>query len=434
MHKTGFVRRILIVAALFLAFGPKAVSQDTDALGTYTPYSLFGIGDIQRQGTAFNMGMGGIGTGVRDNRVINYLNPASITERDTLSFMLDFGLVMKNFYNTDKNVESAYNTANMQNVIFTAPIYKKSALIVGVTPYSSIGYKFQSKEQDKELIAKYGDISYEKYGTGSINQLFAGAAVNLSKNVAVGAEMIYYFGALNRYSNVSFDSDASVRNINTGWDYDVRALSGRIGVQYFGNIAKNTILTVGATYRLKSQLDGDHTSYALAVSSSTMDTVKLVTSPGYKVDIPSEISLGFSIKKQDKWMVGFDYTRQDWKGSFFGETPGVDFKPSVASSFRVGFEYIPNRYDIRYYLKRATYRFGAYYDKSYVNIAGNQVNAAGITLGMSMPIFRWYNALTWSVDLGQRGSLENGMVRERYVQVNLNFNLHDMWFIKKRYQ
>ena len=66
--------------------------------------------------------------------------------------------------------------------------------------------------------------------------------------------------------------------------------------------------------------------------------------------------------------------------------------------------------------------------------ARRQVNAAGFTLGMSMPIFRWYNALTWSVDLGQRGSLKDDMVKENYVQVNINFNLHDMWFIKKRYQ
>jgi hypothetical protein len=84
-------------------------------------------------------------------------------------------------------------------------------------------------------------------------------------------------------------------------------------------------------------------------------------------------------------------------------------------------------------MKRVTYRLGAYYDQTYIKINGNQVNAAGITFGMSLPIFRWYNAVTWSVDLGQRGSLDNGMVRERYAQFNLNFNLHDMWFIKKKY-
>lgn len=434
MYNKRIETRFLIIAFLVFASVFVAKAQTTDALGTYTPYSLFGIGDMEKQGTAFNKGMGGIGVGVRDNRFINYSNPASITERDTLSFMLDFGLNQKNFYNTDGDVESAYNTANMQNIIFTAPLYKKSALMVGITPYSSVGYKFQSVETDPNLVSKYGNIVYQKYGTGSISQLFAGAAMNLSKNFSVGAEFIYYFGALNRYSNVLFPSDASVRDINTGWDYDISAISARVGAQYFANIAKNTVLTIGATYRFESNMDGDFTRYACTTSSSQIDTVTISTTPGYEVQIPTEFSAGFSIKKRDKWMFGFDYVRQDWSKSFFGETPGVDFKPSVSSSMRAGFEYIPNRYDIRYYMKRVTYRIGAYYDKTYVNINGNQVNAAGITLGMSMPIFRWYNAVTWSVDLGQRGSLENDMVRERYIQFNLNFNLHDMWFIKKRYQ
>lgn len=409
-------------------------AQTTDALGTYTPYSLFGIGDLEKQGTAFNKGMGGIGTGVRDNRFINYSNPASITERDTLSFMLDFGLNQKNFYNTDGDSESAYNTANMQNIVFTAPLYKKSALIVGITPYSSVGYKFQNVETDPHLVSKYGNIEYQKYGTGSINQFFVGAAMNITRHFSVGAEFIYYFGALNRYSNVLFSSDASTRDINTGWDYDINAISGRIGAQFFTDIAKNTTLTVGATYRLESNMDGDFTRYACTTSSSQIDTVTLTTTPGYKVQIPTEFSAGFSIRKKDKWLVGFDYLRQDWADSFFGETPGVDFKPSVSSSFKVGFEYIPNRYDIRYYMKRVTYRLGAYYDQTYINLNGKQVNAAGVTFGMSLPIFRWYNAITWSVDFGQRGSLENDMVRERYLQFNVNFNLHDLWFIKKKYQ
>ncbi len=434
MYNRRLEIKFLIAAILVIASVSVSKAQTTDALGTYTPYSLFGIGDIEKQGTAFNRGMGGIGVGVRDNRFINYANPASITERDTLSFMLDFGLNQKNFYNTDGDVESGYNTANMQNIIFTAPLYKKSALIVGVTPYSSVGYKFRSVETDKELVSKYGNIEYQKYGTGNINQLFVGAAMNITKNFSLGAEFIYYFGALNRYSNVLFSSDASTRDINTGWDYDINAVSGRIGAQYFGNIAENTVLTIGATYRMESNLSGDYTRYACTTSSSQIDTVSFSSTPDYKVQIPTEFSAGFSIKKRDKWLVGFDYVRQDWQDSFFGETPGVDFKPSAASSFRAGFEYIPNRYDIRYYLKRVTYRIGAYYDQTYVNLNGRQVNAAGFTLGMSMPIFRWYNALTWSVDLGQRGSLKDDMVKENYVQVNINFNLHDMWFIKKRYQ
>lgn len=419
---------------LCMVFGYESNAQTTDALGTYTPYSLFGLGELEKSGTSVNKGMGGIGIGVRDNRVINYVNPASITARDTLSFMLDFGLSQKNYYNTNGDANGAYNTASMHNLVFTAPIYKKSALIVGITPFSNIGYKFRDKETDTKLISKYGDITYEKYGTGSISQLFFGGAVNLAPYISVGAEAIYYFGALNRYSNVLFGTDFSIRDIVTGWDYDMRAMGGKVGVQYFNDVAPNTELTVGATYRFATDLDGNSSRIAsVQMNGTPVDTVMMETYENYKVEIPSEIAFGFSLRKKDKWMIGFDYTRQDWKGTIFGETPGVDFNPATASSFKVGFEFIPNRYDIRYYLKRATYRLGAYYDESYISIGGNQVNAAGVTFGMSLPIFRWNNSLSWSVDVGQRGSVKNGMIRERYVQFNINMNMHDMWFIKRKY-
>ena len=434
MYRINFIARVSIVAMLCMVFGVKSGAQTTDGLGTYTPYSLFGLGDIEKMGTAVNKGMGGIGVGVRDNRIINYVNPASITERDTLSFMLDFGLSQKNFYNTNGSADGAYNTAGMHNLVFTAPVYKKSALIVGITPFSNIGYKFREKETDTKLISKYGDITYEKYGTGSISQLFFGGALNLAPYLSVGAEAIYYFGALNRNSNVLFGTDYSIRDITTGWDYDMRAMGGRVGMQYFNEVAANTTLTVGATYRFATELDGNYSRIAsVQMNGVAVDTVMMESYDNYKVEIPSEIAFGFSLRKKDKWLIGFDYVRQDWKGSFYGETPGVDFTPETASSFKLGIEYIPNRYDIRYYMKRATYRLGAYYDKSYIKIAGNQVNAAGVTFGMSLPIFRWNNSLSWSVDFGQRGSLDNGMVRERYVQFNINMNLHDMWFIKRKY-
>ena len=412
--------------------GISASAQNTDALGTYTPYSLFGVGELEKQGTSFNKAMGGLGVGVRDNRYINYLNPAAITARDTLSFMFDFGLSQKNFYNTDGKVESAFNTANMQNVVFTAPIYNKSALVVGITPYSNIGYKFRENETDSEIITKYGDIAYEKYGEGSINQLFVGAATNIGDHFSVGAEMLYYFGNLTRNSNVNFVTDLSIRDIKTGWDYRVNALSAKAGVQYFNTVADKLDLTVGATYRFASNLKGDYIRFATAVGgSSTTDTIKMESVPGYKVEVPGEFSFGFSLRKQDKWMIGLDYIMQDWSGSDFGDDS--NFKSCASNSFRLGIEYIPNRYDIRYYLKRVTYRAGAYYDQTYFNIGGNQVVAYGFTFGMSMPIFRWYNAISWSVDMGQRGSLDLNQVRERYVQLNVNLNLHDLWFIKRKY-
>ncbi len=75
---------LYLILTLFVC--SKMVAQTTDALSTYTPYSLFGVGDVSRPGTAFNKSMGSIGIGVKDMRYINYLNPASIVERDSFVY------------------------------------------------------------------------------------------------------------------------------------------------------------------------------------------------------------------------------------------------------------------------------------------------------------------------------------------------------------
>lgn len=439
MQKRDNIKIAALLLFVFLGLNLTLKAQETDALGTYTPYSLFGIGEIVKPGTAINKGMGGIGTGVRDNRYINYLNPASITERDTLSFMLDFGLNQKNFYNSDGNVKSAYNTFNMHNIVLTSPIYKKSALILGISPYSNIGYKFESVEEDPYLVSKYGDIKYQKYGTGSINKFFVGAAVNMFKHFSLGAEYIYYFGALDRYSNILFGTDGSMRDIETGWDYALGASSARIGLQYFGylNKEKGVDLTIGATYSLPANLKGDYTRFAYAKDSEGMivDTVVNLAIDNYEMKVPEELSVGFSVRKRDKWMFGADYLRQDWSGSEFMNTiHNFDCEATTASYFKAGFEFTPNKYDIRYYMKRVTYRFGAYYEESYLKMAGKQINAAGLTFGMSLPIYRLYNAVNISVDFGQRGSTKHHLVRERYLEFTVNISLHDIWFVKHRYQ
>lgn len=424
----------VLVLLCSASFGLK--SQTTDALGAYTPYSLFGLGEMERLGTAYNASMGGIGIGVRDNRVINYINPAAITARDTLAFMMDFGVTQKNIYNSDSRTRSAYNVFNMQNIAITVPIYKQSAFIIGITPFSNVGYKFLGTEYDNHIEATMGDVKYQKYGTGSINQLFMGAALTFLKRFSFGAQALYYFGALDKMSNALFSTASEYNDIYTGWEYRVSCFSGKFGLQYTQPIAKNqSILTVGITYRMGNDLKGDIYRYAYSASTLAIDTVFYQRQDNLGIKIASEMGIGFSYRQKDKWTIGFDYARQNWKNSTFAEYPGLfNFDPAVAQSFKAGFEIVPNRYDARYYMKKVAYRVGAYYDKSYISLNGHQINSFGITFGASFPVYKWYNAITFAVDLGQRGSLKNDLVRERYVNFMLNINLHDIWFMKYRYE
>ncbi|MBQ5783577.1 MAG: hypothetical protein IIW11_01150 [Bacteroidales bacterium] len=48
MFRKFFIAKVSMVAMLCMVIGIRSNAQTTDALGTYTPYSLFGLGDIEK--------------------------------------------------------------------------------------------------------------------------------------------------------------------------------------------------------------------------------------------------------------------------------------------------------------------------------------------------------------------------------------------------
>ena len=89
----GKIKVIAAIAALLLAL--PAGAQD-ESYNTYSPYSVFGVGDLFHRGTSSSKSMGGVGIASRDKRFVNLMNPASVTEREDKSFMADFVLYAGN--------------------------------------------------------------------------------------------------------------------------------------------------------------------------------------------------------------------------------------------------------------------------------------------------------------------------------------------------
>jgi hypothetical protein len=433
------IERIFLIA-VFLVIGVCVHAQD-GTYGAYSPYSIYGIGDLSKEGTAYNKSMGGVGIANRNNRFINIQNPAAVTARDTLSFMADFGLVQSNTLYRQGDVRSAHNTFNIYDFVMTFPIYRSSAFKVGITPYSDMGYDFSSIETDPEIIGNTGNIRYDSNGSGSVYQAFFGAGVTFWKRLSLGADMIYYFGNLDKITNMDY-SDASYRSLNSGSELTVRGLTGKFGLQYEQKLGGNVSMVIGATYKLGTNMKGYSTNYRYANQSSVTDTLKYNVDTLAKTGVrfADEIGVGIAVKGGDKWSAEFDYARSDWRGSGLDKAAGFAvngqsvFTSAVSQSFRAGFEFVPNRNDIRYYMKTCSYRVGVYYDQAYYKMDGNNVNSMGITLGLTLPVFRLYNGISLGVDLGQRASTRNNMIRERYATFNIGFNIHDIWFRKVQYQ
>lgn len=431
----------LLAAAVLLAASGLSLSAQT--FGSYTPYSIFGVGDLASPGTAYNKTMGGVGIASRSHRFLNPLNPAAVTARDSLAFMADYSIFQDNKMFRQGDLRSASNTANIGDIMLSFPIWRSSAMMVGVMPLSSTGYGYSYSVTDPSIIGRTGNISYAAAGQGSIYQLFAAAGVTFRRRLSLGAEFIYYFGKTEKTYIETF-SDASYNGASNGHILQIQAPAGKLGIQYEQPLGTKASLTLGATYKTAAKLGGYTESYRYSTGTAASDTLYYRKGTPDGVSLASEKGIGLSFSYADKLMVEFDYTRSDWRGTgldkaeaFTGNiTAGAGhsvFTTTLSESYRLGVEYVPNRSDIRYYWRKIAYRAGAYWKNEYYLLDGAPVNAAGITLGATLPVFRWYNGITFGIDFGQRGSLKGDMIRERYINFSVGFNLFDIWFQKFSY-
>ena len=445
MLKKTAIRMVIVVAALLVTLPAHELRAQTILSDvSFSPYSLYGLGDPVRQGTSYSLSMGGIAIGDRNVRYINFLNPAALPAREAKSFMMDFGIENRNtLYQGNAAtslsptatgvLKSASNTTTIHHIVASFPIESHSAFKVGIMPYSSVSYKFRAEETSDELLSEMGDIQYYKTGTGGLYQAFVGAGVTLWDRVSLGADFNYYFGQIDRSSSAYFTTSSSYRTIVTGTRYNVSCFGGKFGLQYTQPVGNASAVIVGATYALPMLMRGTQTRYAQGVTTSATDTIVNDRTRMTDYSVPGEIGAGITYHYSDRLTVGFDYLRQDWRGRTFEGTPGVDFEARTAQSFRAGLEITPNRYDIRYFMRRLSYRVGAYHELSYISLNGHQVATTGFTVGVGVPVFRYYNSINVGLDIGQRGTLNDNLVRERYFLVTVSFNLHDIWFIKPMY-
>ena len=441
MLKRIFNSAVLLTALMLAGFD--SFAQSGEYL-SYTPYSIFGIGDLSLPGSAYNRSMGGVGIASRNVRYLNSLNPAAVTARDTLSFMLDFTVTNSNTIYAQGDMKSAKNISNIGSMTLSFPIWRNLAMMAGITPYSSGGYGYSAKETDPAVIARTGNITYYDYGQGSLYKVFAAAGYSFWKKLSVGAEADYIFGNYGKYFTETF-SNSGYNTAQDSYTLRLNAFTGKFGAQYEQNLGTKAKLGLGATYALGTSLNGtvayNHQSVG---SAETVDVTAVTDTLGSgAVKLASEIGLGVSLTIEDRFRAEIDCIMADWTGTgvdkvdgFANANSALPFSATTRRGIRAGVEYTPDRYNVRYYTRRISYRAGAYYNNEYYKVAGNEINNFGITLGATLPVRESYlhNGISVSLDLGQRGTANGGLVRERYIKIGVGLNLHDIWFRKYRYE
>ena len=427
----GMRNRLLALAVVLFSAGSLWAQTEGTYVG-FSPYSVFGVGNLHQAGSTWNRGMGGVGIAARNNRFVNVLNPASVTARDTLSFMADVSLGgrLSLFKEGDKQ---AYNAVFVpENLAISFPMWRNTAFMVGIRPVSDVGYSISYRELDPRAVQR----QFTSMGNGGTYNVFAAAAITLWDRLSVGLQGNYVFGNINKKSSLT-SSDESYLPMTQGDSLQINNLSAKIGLQYQQPLAPGSYLTVGATYQISTGMWGHSIHYRSLGSYDRKRSAAELKGKGLKMG--DELGVGVNYRFEDKFMVEVDYTRSNWNNSHLDQVSGfsnvgdVVFAPGVGQSVRIGGEFTPNRNDIRYFLRRCTYRAGAYFEQSYYTVDGAHVNSVGITLGMTLPVFRWYNGLSVGLEAGRRG-LATSQVKENYFGFSLGFNIFDIWFQKRAYQ
>jgi hypothetical protein len=416
--------------------GPRANQENS-------PYSRYGIGDLSRSNNALIRGFGGAATAYIDPFSVNSFNPASYSFIKSTS--LDFALEgrRRSVFLGDKNVSSGTATLSYLNI--GIPLGKYAGMNIGFKPLSKMYYN----ANDTMNLNGIGRAISNYSGSGGMQYAYLGAAGQY-KGFSIGFNAGYAFGSFEYNSSLqTLGMDSSGAAVNalrsaqfTHTDY-VGGLYWKGGLIYHAVFKKDHFFNAGAAVTLSQQLNVKRNTFNLAYDfigtgpdqERIVDTLQNTVDERGRLQMPAEYAFGLAYGRLFHWNIAADMVYND-----FSNFEKMNDRTGVAENawqVSLGGEVTPNPdATMKKYFSIVTYRLGFYYGKDYLNVNNTDINYVGGTIGASFPLKRNYNnfgRIHTALDIGQRGTIANGLARELIVKFTFGVSLNDIWFIKRKF-
>lgn len=405
----------IILAGLFVAAGTAVAL----AQSSTSPYSRLGFGILNDNTTGTQRSMGGVGYAMQSGRQINVMNPASYSQVDSLTFLWDIGIDLTNNWLKEGDKSGYSLGGGLDYITAEFRLAKHLGAALGLVPFSSVGYSFGGN------ITSGKD---SKAGSGGLNELFVGLGYEPFKGLSIGANFSYLFGTTTHTTSLAYLTTSQFTRSLEVRDWNVRA-----GLQYGFNISRKSRVVLGVTYQPKKTMHGTAMGTMSDVSQDTkVDTVANISLKG-NYELPTTIGAGISYTYDNRLNFEVDYTYQQWSKAKY--TPinyfeNPDTKWNDRWKVAAGVSYMPNPRGS--YLKRMTYRLGAFYNNDYTNVSGNDVRDYGVTLGFSFPALNSKTLVNLGVEWKHRYTAPTNLLKEDYLNITLSVNFNEMWFWKNK--
>lgn len=458
MYRKTTYRLLCVILAALSVLGVERAYAQNGAFTAYSPYTMFGIGELQTIGTAQSRSMGGVGVAWRSTQMPSMANPAGYSATPRKSFLFSVGAEGNFLQNTQKSysgdqyvglAKNGKNSVNIHEIAIQFPVAKKLGIGLSLMPYSSVGYKMSFLDMRDEIAGNIGTASYNYFGEGDVTEVKLGVGWEPIKNLSFGIAAKYYWGKITHNFTSAVENNivgnGTYHSVVGNDEYAISNFKFQVGVQWNVISSDKRVMTIGATYDYGGSLSPKVTKSLLL--NNTYQTEVATENSVSQMRLPHSVKVG-TMYQDSKFMAAVEYEFQAWgsgNNGHFEELASnrISVKYVDTHIAKVGFSYTPNRFDVRNYLKRISYRVGFRYGNYYQAYNGHNVPEIAVTAGLGFPLkFMGNSSIDVSLEYGRRGSHalmcdapKVGMIRQDYFKVGLGFVLFgdDYWFVRQKY-
>ncbi|HUX84245.1 MAG TPA: hypothetical protein VMV20_03365 [Chitinophagaceae bacterium] len=387
-----------------------------------SPFSQFGIGDIDYRDYGRTDGIGSTGIALTSPKYMNNLNPASYSSIETKAFLFEMSLREKTLsYRDQSNPSHSGSDLNFEKVAFgfrVAPFWTTG---LGIKPFSTVDYQVATL---KNVSGSNDQFRSTATGNGGVTNLYWTNAFNIGKHLAIGISSSYLFGSINQ--NEALLGTSTQDSLTVQQTSFLRGAYFQGGLLYLGRLGSHYKLGLGVVYNAKTPLRIDNNTY---VEGGGGDTLKGFTNLVGFFELPQYYGAGISLTHNDRFTLAADYKYYRWS-DLNVVTPFYSLVN--ASRFSLGGEYSyfqPNSGD---YFEKYFLQAGLFYENSYLQVNGQQLQSYGLTLGTGLP--NKSNSIYFNIgmEVGRRGTISNGLIQENYFMLKLNIVVRTPWFIRSK--
>lgn len=417
---------LTLVAAAYFA--------EAQSIGN-SPYAAYGVGDVKYDNTVENVSMGGVSTAYISDFTssFNFKNPAA-NENFMLTSIKVEGTNENNYFKSNyNNVKSTKHSTYLSNLSIAFPLSEKVKFGLGYQPYSSKRYNLVISEKISDDVTKVNNF----HGEGTVSTVQGAISYQINPALALGLRTNFYFGNLYDIDEMTYSNAELINGYET--KNKISNFNFTLGATYQKKFDNDRKFTLGATSTFGNTTDMEttftnSTYYYSTGNVKVYDDIIEQTSATSKNLIPFEASVGAGFGHNTRWFLGSQFDYRSGQDILFA---GNNFSLQDSYRFSAGGWILPNANNFRNYFQRVIYRYGAYYEKGNLQINGNNINKFGVTLGATLPFknssLSRMSGMDVGLELGKRGTLQNNLINQNFINLRIGINFADKWFIKRLY-